>query len=552
MARRLLPLKNDVSTTLRIVIMICCARGLLSDCPRLCECKWKSGKEAVYCLNANLSSVPLTLESGTQILDLTGNNLGIIKNDEFSKAGLLNLQRIFVSRCKIKTVERYSFRNLINLVELDLSFNLLPAVPSHIFDSFPDLTTLKLSGNPIQRIMNDAFIHLPHLTKLELSECKIGTVESRGFSGLEDTLETLKLDSNRLVDIRSTTLTSLVSLHGLELSGNPWNCTCSLRPLREWMLRQNVPFGIPPVCKNPARLSGKPWDRLDLDEFACVPKILAPDPKAHGVEGRNITITCRIAGVPEPSVRWLLKNRVIANLSGVPYTNGKKLYVVHLQNNSSNLTILTADVQDAGVYVCAAENKAGRVEASVTLAVSRKPPESSLNNKAIVAGIIVAALFVIASCLVVLCVCSVRRRQQSARWQNRRTASGRRHEDSYEKIEMNHVKLADNTNGGNGLGPPHIGGDVALVARKNGEYRGVPCLDSEQEVEEDEDVGYEDNTETPTPTNNLNNSRESKLWTSAASGRNITSPNNWNASICESNLDPDDLHIPRRTKEETR
>lgn len=530
--------------------MICCAQGLLSDCPRLCECKWKSGKEAVYCLNANLTTVPSTLESGTQILDLTGNNLGVIKNDEFSKAGLLNLQRIFLGRCKIKTLDRFSFRHLINLVELDLSYNQLPTIPSHTFESFPDLTTLKLTGNPIQRIINDAFKNLPHIAKLEISECKIGTIESRAFSGLEDTLEILKLDGNRLIDVRSATITSLRALNELDLSDNPWNCTCSLRPLREWMLRQNIPFGIPPVCKNPSRLSGKSWKNLDLDEFACVPKILAPDPKAHGVEGRNITITCRIAGVPEPNVRWLLKNRVIANLSGVPYTNGKKLYVVHLENSSSNLTILTADVQDAGVYVCAAENKAGRVEASVTLAVSRKPPETSINNKAIIAGIVVATLFVVASCLVVLCVCSVRRRQQSARWQNRRTASGRRHEDSYEKIEMNHVKLADNTNGGNGIGPPHISGDVAIVGRKNGEYRGVPCLDSEQEVEEDEDVGYEDNTETPTPTNNLNG-RESKLWTSAASGRNIGSPN-WNSSIVDTNLDLDDLHIPRRTKEETR
>lgn len=538
---------------MRLVIMICCAQGILSECPRLCECKWKSGKESVICINANLSTVPLELDAGTQVIDLTGNSLVTVKQDEFSKAGLVNLQKVFIAKCKLKTLDRYGFRNLINLVELDLSYNALPSVPSHIFDSIPELRELKLSGNPIQRIINEAFILVPQLVRLELSDCKIGTLESRGFAGLENSLEWLKLDRNRLVDVRSSTLTSLQSLHGLELAGNPWNCTCSLRPLREWMLRQNVPFGVPPVCKNPSRLSSKPWDRLDLDEFACVPKILAPDSRAHGIEGRNITMSCRIAGVPEPSVRWLLKNRVIANLSGVPYANGKKLYVVHLQNNSSNLTILTADVQDAGVYVCAAENKAGRVEASVTLAVSRKPPEGTLNNKAIVAGIIVATLFVIASCLIVICVCSVRRRQQSARWQTRRTASGRRHEDNYEKIEMNHVKLSETNNGGNGLGPPHIG-EVSIVGplRRNGEYRGVPC--SEQEVEEDEDAGYEDNADTPTPTSNLNKNHEPKLWTSATSGRNIGSPNagHWDSSLCDSNLDPDDLHIPRRTKEETR
>lgn len=545
-------LQFEFRKTLQLVLVFCCAQGLLSDCPRLCECKWKSGKESVVCLNANLTSVPVLLDAGTQVLDLTGNNLVSIKNDEFSKTGLVNLQKVFISRCRLKMLEKYCFRKLINLVELDLSYNSFSQIPSQVFESTPELRELKLTGNPIYRIPNEAFLHVPQLVKLELSECKINNIESRAFTGLEDSLEWLKLDTNRLSDIRAATLTSLKNLHGLELAGNPWNCSCALRPLREWMLRKNVPFGIPPVCKNPPRLSSRPWDRLDLDEFACVPKILVPDSKAHGVEGKNITMTCRIAGIPEPSVRWMVKNKVIGNLSGAPSANGKKVYVIQLRNNSSNLTILTAEIQDAGVYICAAENKAGRVEASVTLAVSRKPPESSLSNKAVIAGIIMATLFVVISCLVALCVLSVRKRQQSARWQNRRTASGRRIEDNYEKIEMNHVKLQES---GNSIGLPRIGEVVIVGAvRRNGDYRGVPCLDSEQEVEEEDEIGYEDNTETPTPNSNVNSNREGKLWASAASGMNIGSPNNghWNSSLCDSSLDPDDLHIPRRTKEETR
>lgn len=536
-------LPHNIRATLSIFLVIYCAQ-VLSDCPRLCECKWKNGKESVICLNANLSSIPTELDAGTQVIDLTGNFLVNLKQDEFSHAGLVNLQRIYLPKCRLKSLDRFGFRNLINLVELDLSYNALSVVPSHIFETITELRDLKLNGNPIQRIMNDAFRSLPQLVRLELSDCKIGTLESRAFEGLEESLSLLKLDGNRLVEVRSTTLTSLQGLQGLHLAGNPWNCTCSLRPLREWMMKKNMPYGIPPLCKFPARISEKTWDKLDLDEFACVPKIVAYDPKASGVEGRNITMSCLINGEPEPNVRWLLKNKVIGNLSG---STGKKLYVVHLENNASNLTILTADLQDAGVYTCAAENKAGRVEASVTLAVSKKPPEGGGNGKAVVIGVVLSALFVTSSCLVVVCVCSVRRRQRSARWQSRRTASGRRHEENYEKIEMNHVKLV--SDGGNGVGPP-IGGEVALVAphRRNGEYRGVPCLDSEQEVEEDEEAGYEDNAETPTPS-----SREAKLWTSAASGRNVTSPNNgWNSGICESSLDPEDLHIPRRTKEETR
>lgn len=502
---------------------------LLSDCPRLCECKWKSGKESVICFNANLSVVPLHLDRGTQVLDLTGNNIVAIRNDEFSQAGLLNLQKIYVSKCKIKTLERFAFRHLINLVELDLSYNLLQVIPSHVLSSIPELRELKLSGNPIGKISDDAFIDVRQLVRLELNDCKIVQIESQAFRGLEESLRWLKLDHNGLSEVNASTFTILQGLHELELAGNPWDCSCNLRPLREWMLHQNVPFVVPPVCSKPPRLASKSWDKLDLDEFACAPEIFPYDSKAHGVEGKNVTMTCRIAGIPEPSVRWLLKNKVIANLSSSPYSNGKKMYVVHLQNNSSDLTILTADVQDAGVYVCSAENKAGRAEASVTLAVSRKPTEITLSNKVLVASIVAGTLFVLASCLTAVCLCSVRK--SKVRWH--RTDCNR--EDNYEKIEMNH-KIQGNVNGG-GV----VQNDISLVSesvRKNGEYRVIPGADTDQDVDEEEE-----NAEAASSIPKSQSS--SNQWSNEG-----TSEKKWNSP--EHLLDSEDLHIPRRTLKEAR
>lgn len=521
-----------VPATLQILSFIILSFGaqmLLSDCPRLCECKWKSGKESVICFNANLSVVPLHLDRGTQVLDLTGNNIIAIRNDEFSQAGLLNLQKIYVARCKIKTLERFAFRHLINLVELDLSYNLLQVIPSHVLSSIPELRELRLSGNPIEQISNEAFIDVGELTRLELNDCKITHIERYAFKGLEKSLRWLKLDHNRLSEVDAAAFTILQGLHELELAGNPWNCSCSLRPLREWMIVQNVPFVVPPLCNKPRRLLSKSWDRLDLDEFACAPEIFPYDSKAHGVEGRNVTMTCHIAGIPEPTVHWLLKNKVIANLSGSPYTNGKKMYVVHLQNKSSDLTILTADVQDAGVYVCSAENKAGRAEASVTLAVSRKPTENALSSKVLVASIVAGTLFVLASCLTAVCLCNVRKNK--VRW---RRGEGNR-EDNYEKIEMNH-KMQGNVNGGSA-----VQNDISLVSesvRKNGEYRVVPGADTDQDVDEEDE-----NTEA---TSSIPKSHSaSNQWSKEG-----TSEKKWNSP--DHLLDPEDLHIPRRTLKEAR
>nr|XP_022912580.1 immunoglobulin superfamily member 10-like isoform X2 [Onthophagus taurus]XP_022912581.1 immunoglobulin superfamily member 10-like isoform X3 [Onthophagus taurus] len=463
-------------------------RAIVCDCPRLCECKWRDGKESAVCVNANLTSIPSQLDSATQVIDLTNNYIPNLKEDDFSKIGLLNLQKIYVAKCKLKTIDKFAFRNLKNLVELDLSYNLITSVPSHVFGSIQELRELKLGGNPIQGIPNEAFDGLQHLIRLELSDCKISSINPNGFKGLEGSLTFLKLDNNKLKELPANSISSLRRLQGLELNGNPWNCSCALRPLLDWMSKQNVPFGVPPSCQFPERLEEKPWDKLGLDEFACVPEIFAYNSKTQGVEGKNVTMTCRITGIPEPSVRWLVKNRVIANLSGTTFSNGKKLYIVHLKNNSSNLTILTADLQDAGVYICSAENKAGKAEASVTLAVSRRLVDNT-TAKTIFVSTIAGCVLACTSCLAVLCVYAMRKRRENVSWRR----SDRCNEENYEKIELNN-KVSE----------------ISVVSgqKKNGEYRVVPAGDTDQEVEDEEDHSEE---------NGGKERKETKFWTMSRS-----------------------------------
>ncbi|KAL3267089.1 hypothetical protein HHI36_011229 [Cryptolaemus montrouzieri] len=502
-----------------VIIVSFCLHAALAGCPSVCECKWKNGKETVICLNSNLSHVPLHLELGTQVLDLTGNNISTLRNEEFSNASLLNLQKIYISKCKLKSLQRYAFKNLKNLVELDLSMNLLNAVPSHTFDSISELRELKLSGNPIQTIMDEAFVSIPQLIRLEVSDCKVSEIETKAFVGLERSLEWLKIDNNNLANIEAVSLMRLENLHGLELAGNPWNCSCALRPLRNWMMKSNVPFGIPPSCQNPLRLRGKLWDKLDLDDFACTPEIFPSDVVKQSVEGKNVTLTCLTGGVPEPIVRWTLRNKVISNVSGPSYSSVKKLYVIHLADRSSNLTIFSADLQDAGVYICSAENRAGKAEASVTLAISRKPHEQYISGKLIFLGILIGTLFVIISCMISLVLCT---RQKSVKWRTRECAR----DENYEKIELNH-KIIGNSNGGVNQ---HM--EIALVNKRNGEYSVVPGGDTDQELEEDE-------------SSTLDIASKSSQWT-----KDLEHEQKWRSP--DHLPEPSELHIPRQVVNVTR
>ncbi|XP_076273139.1 uncharacterized protein LOC143204476 [Rhynchophorus ferrugineus] len=451
----------------------------LAECPRLCECKWKSGKESVVCWNANLTVVPLHLDTGTQILDLTGNTIPSLKNEEFSKAGLVNLQKIYLSKCKLKTIERFSFKNLINLVDLDLSYNAIAYVPTHAFDSIPEIRELKLNGNPIQRIANNAFVNIPQLVRLELSSCKISNIESRAFVGLSESLEWLKLDANRLTEVDASSFTIFQNLHGLELTGNPWNCSCKLRNLREWMLRLNVPYDIPPVCVNPKRLYQKSWRTLELDEFACAPKIAAEIAKVKGVEGNNVTLLCNIHGVPQPNVKWLYKSRVIANLTNASQSSSKKMYILNLRNESSELTIQTLEMQDAGTYMCLAENKAGKVEAVVSLAINKKAPYTKLSQSVILISVLLGISLTFVCCVLAVCIV-VTRRKRMLNWHS----SECRRDDNYEKIEMKQKEFRDVNGGVNRE-------SAAIVSRKNGDYSVVPATDTDHEIEEEEESTLE-------------------------------------------------------------
>ena len=64
-------------------------------------------------------------------------------------------------------------------------------------------------------------------------------------------------------------------LHVIELANNPWACDCRLRPLKHWLVSNNVPYSMDPKCARPPRLAGQQFANLQVDEFACPPELLS-------------------------------------------------------------------------------------------------------------------------------------------------------------------------------------------------------------------------------------------------------------------------------------
>ncbi|CAF4862722.1 unnamed protein product [Pieris macdunnoughi] len=450
-----------------VFVMLALAAAVSAECPRHCECKWRSGKESALCARAGLNAVPPRLDPTTQLLDLAENRLTTLRDDAFASAGLLNLQRLYLPACNIRSIKQYAFRALVNLVELDLSRNRLESIPSHAFDSIRELRELRLSGNPITKIKDEAFSTLPHLVRLSLISCKISEIEPKGFIGLEASLEYLELSKNKLQVLHVAVLAPLRSLKGLELANNPWDCNCVLRPLRDWMIRKNVPATVVPECALPPRLLQHSWDRLDLEDFACLPEVTTSSSNIKGVEGEEVILACKVTGIPAPRVRWLRSGRLLANSTNA---NSGRAFLLRSEGQTSTLIIKSSDVQDSGLYTCNAENRAGKVEVILNLIIDRKIPVKGFGGRALMAGMAVSAVIVLSSCLVGLCIYETRKKRQIDRW-NEQIVTSNHNENNYEKIEANvknNVELSRST---------------PIENRKRGDYRNVPSHDPEEEYD---------------------------------------------------------------------
>lgn len=382
----------------------------------VCKCVWADGKKFADCRNFGLQTVPNEMSSLLQVLDLSNNQIPELRREEFLNANLQNLHKLFIKSSTIQELHREALKGLHILIELDLSNNSITQLKPGTFSGLIKLRTVILNYNRIDRLEDRLFENLEHLHKIEFKHNQIHRVGLNVFVNLPQ-LQSIYLDFNRLSHLRKETFQKLDKLSGLSLTENPWNCTCDLKPFRDFAIDRNL-YTQPTSCHGPKDLVGKMWNEVKSEKFACKPRILTPRPGTYVTAAKdNVTLTCKVRG-SVMEISWLFNKRSI-NL------NDKRIkiksYAEQRQGGRESNEVFTSDLtitnlrgSDKGNYVCKALNPGGYDEADITFDISSEVFErgvianTSSNVLIIIALVAIGLLIFLIIVLISLC-CYCRR-----------------------------------------------------------------------------------------------------------------------------------------------
>ena len=399
-----------------------------TDCPVSCHCKWTSGKKTAQCQEAGFTAIPNTLNSEMQVLDLSGNDIPYLTKDAFRTVGLLNLQRIFMKGTGIREIHKDAFKDLKILVEVDLSDNAVNSIHPDTFTGNDRLRVLYLNGNPITELCARQFPSLPHLRSLELKDCQLKHIHHEAFVHIP-MLESLNLKGNQLRQLSERVFLPIVKLKTLVLSGNPWRCDCELRGLRNWLLGSNL-YSIPLTCSESDALTGRFWEDVPPQDFACAPEVSMNEGIMQEEVGGNVTFRCRVRGDPEPEVIWLFNGRPLGAGSSGNSTYPEQVFIIEEEESYrekwTNLSVYNVTEQDAGEYSCVARNTRGIASRNVSLLLPLVVTATTLSKAEswlLWAGIVAGGVATLSSALLtIVCSCCMCGRKRRRRKHHRRKA----------------------------------------------------------------------------------------------------------------------------------
>ncbi|NWH81599.1 LRR70 protein, partial [Piaya cayana] len=207
-------------------------------------------------------------------LYLEGNNLTLVPSNAIGK--LRNLERLSLSHNPIGSIHPFAFKGLNKLGYLSLRSVKLKCIAVNGFFGLNNLSQLILSNNDLENLNSSTFTFLNNLTYLQLDRNKITSIGDGTFEKMGQSLKILSLAFNNIAELRPEVLKPLVSLTHIQVNYNPWNCSCKMLGLLNWLVLS--PISVKIHCHNPPSVHGRPLHYIKWTQFAnCSSPTASPE-----------------------------------------------------------------------------------------------------------------------------------------------------------------------------------------------------------------------------------------------------------------------------------
>ncbi|XP_008847322.1 SLIT and NTRK-like protein 6 [Nannospalax galili] len=238
-------------------------------CPIPCNCKVLSPSGLlIHCQERNIESLSdlQPPPQNTRKLILAGNIIHtLIKSDLVE---YFTLEMLHLGNNRIEVLEEGSFMNLTRLQKLYLNGNHLTKLNRGMFLGLHSLEYLYLEYNAVKEILPGTFNSMPKLKVLYLNNNLLQGLPPHIFSGVPLTRVNLKTNQFTHLPV-SNVLDDLDLLIQIDLEDNPWDCTCDLVGLQQWIQKlgkNTVTDDI--LCTSPSHLDKKELKALN-SELLC-------------------------------------------------------------------------------------------------------------------------------------------------------------------------------------------------------------------------------------------------------------------------------------------
>ncbi|XP_068382817.1 SLIT and NTRK-like protein 6 [Eschrichtius robustus] len=238
-------------------------------CPIPCNCKVLSPSGLlIHCQERNIESLSdlKPPPQNPRKLILAGNIIHTLMKSDLVE--YFTLEMLHLGNNRIEVLEEGSFMNLTRLQKLYLNGNHLTKLSGGMFLGLHNLEYLYLEYNGVKEILPGSFNPMPKLKVLYLNNNLLQVLPPHIFSGVP--LMRVNLKTNQFTHLPvSNILDDLDLLTQIDLEDNPWDCSCDLVGLQQWiqkLSKNTVTDEI--LCTSPEHLDKKELKALN-SELLC-------------------------------------------------------------------------------------------------------------------------------------------------------------------------------------------------------------------------------------------------------------------------------------------